>query len=109
MLPLIRILQEHLFQKETTLTHPIVCSVRNEIKLSFGSRWNEPALEGYFAAILDPRFKDLSFELEKFEQTKSELKHRMKNVQNLHPPSFCETNSPLSLLSSLFENSSKPI
>ncbi|CAG8826322.1 5544_t:CDS:1, partial [Gigaspora rosea] len=79
------------------------------VELSFGSRWDEPILEGYLAAILDPRFKDLSFELEKFEQTKSKLKRRMKNAQNMHPPSFCETNLPLSLLSSLFGNPSKPI
>ncbi|CAG8647400.1 4889_t:CDS:2, partial [Scutellospora calospora] len=35
MLPLIKILQEHLFQKEKTITDPIVCKVHDEIKLSF--------------------------------------------------------------------------
>ncbi|CAG8620674.1 5601_t:CDS:2 [Dentiscutata erythropus] len=70
MLSLIKVLQEYLFKKEATLSHPIVRNIRDEIELSFGDRWNEPEVEGYIATILDPRFKDLSFEPKKLELIK---------------------------------------
>ncbi|CAG8633699.1 6280_t:CDS:2, partial [Gigaspora rosea] len=78
MLPLIKRLQEHLFQKEATLKHSIVRDVCDEIELLFGNRWDEPGAEGYITTILDPRFKDLNFEPEKLEIIKDELKYRMK-------------------------------
>ncbi|CAG8760618.1 23328_t:CDS:1, partial [Gigaspora rosea] len=111
MLPLIKILQKHLFQKETTLTHPIVRDVCDEIELSFGRRWDEPDVEGYIAAILDPRFKNLSFEPEKLESIKNELKHKMEDARsalsiNLTTPSI-ENNPHSSLLNSLFEETSQ--
>ncbi|CAG8711929.1 15714_t:CDS:1 [Dentiscutata erythropus] len=37
MLLLIRILQDHLFEKEKTLKHPIICDVHDKIELSFGN------------------------------------------------------------------------
>ncbi|CAG8689920.1 3140_t:CDS:2, partial [Gigaspora rosea] len=103
MLPLVKILQEHLFQKEDTLTHPIICKVCDEIELSFGERWEEPGPEEYVAAMLDPRFKDISFELAKFESTKENLKCRMKEDIKNNYYSFPNTNLSTSLLSSLFE------
>ncbi|CAG8681340.1 17615_t:CDS:2, partial [Cetraspora pellucida] len=103
MLPLVRILQEHLYQKEETLTHPIIRDVRDEIELSFGERWKEPGPEGYVAAMLDPRFKDLGFEPAKFESTKDELKCRMMEYIENNNYSLSNNNLPTSLLSSLFE------
>ncbi|CAG8714721.1 13881_t:CDS:2, partial [Racocetra fulgida] len=103
MLPLVRILQEHLYQKEETLTHPIIRDVRDEIELSFGERWEEPGPEGYVAAMLDPRFKDLGFEPAKFESTKDELKCRMMEYIENNNYSLPNNNLPTSLLSSLFE------
>ncbi|CAG8757144.1 2936_t:CDS:2, partial [Gigaspora rosea] len=52
----------YLSENEAILKHPIVHDVRDEIELSFGNRWDKPGVEGYIATILDPRFKDLSFE-----------------------------------------------
>ncbi|CAG8601024.1 13291_t:CDS:2 [Dentiscutata heterogama] len=69
MLP-VKILQEHLFQKEKTLTHPTICEVQNEIELLFGKYWEKPEIDRYITAMLNPRFKDLNFEPEKFESTK---------------------------------------
>ncbi|CAG8589283.1 12917_t:CDS:2, partial [Gigaspora rosea] len=111
MLPLIKILQEHLFQKETTLMHPIVCNVCDKIELSFRKRWDEPNVEGYIAAVFDPRFKNLSFEPEKLKSIKNELKHKMEDARsalsiNLTTPSI--ENNPYSyLLNSLFEETSQ--
>ncbi|CAG8744865.1 4858_t:CDS:2, partial [Gigaspora rosea] len=98
MLPLVKILQEHLFQKEDTLTHPIICKVRNEIELSFGEHWEEPGPEGYVAAMLDSRFKDISFEPAKFESTKENLKCRMKEDIKNNNYSLSNTNLSTSLL-----------
>ena len=107
MLPLVKILQEHLFQKERTLTHPTICKVRDEIELLFGKYWEEPGIDRYIAAMLDPRFKDLNFEPEKFESTKNELQHRMKEdiKNNNYSSKYLSNNdSSTSLLSSLFED-----
>ncbi|CAG8774684.1 6318_t:CDS:1, partial [Racocetra fulgida] len=41
-------------------------------------RWEDPVIEGYLAAILDPKFKNLEFALEKFEATKKSLKQKIK-------------------------------
>src|SRR6185437_6135309 len=104
MLLLIKILQDHLFENKAILKHPIVRDVRDEIELSFGNRWDEPGVEGYIATILDPRFKDLSFEPEKLEPMKNELKRRMEAAKNINStiPSI-ENRSSSSLLNSLFE------
>ncbi|CAG8660249.1 18001_t:CDS:1, partial [Cetraspora pellucida] len=103
MLPLVRILQEHLYQKEETLTHPIIHDVRDEIELSFGERWKEPGPEGYVAAMLDPRFKNLGFEPAKFESTKDKLKCRMMEYIENNNYSLPNNNLPTFLLSSLFK------
>ncbi|CAG8649573.1 532_t:CDS:2 [Cetraspora pellucida] len=104
MLPLIKILQDHLFENEAILKHLIVHDVCNEIELSFGNRWDKPGVEDYITTILDPRFKDLSFEPEKLEPMKNELKHRMEAVKNINStiPSI-ENRLSSSLLNSLFE------
>ncbi|CAG8716806.1 378_t:CDS:1, partial [Racocetra fulgida] len=49
-----------------TLTYSIVYKVHNKIELSFDEYWEELGQEGYIAAILDSRFKDLNFESKKF-------------------------------------------
>ncbi|CAG8486705.1 68_t:CDS:2 [Dentiscutata heterogama] len=103
ILPLVRILQKHLYQKEETPTHPIIRDVYNKIELSFGECWEEPRPEGYVAAMLDPRFKDLGFELAKFESTKDELKCRMMKYTENNNYFLPNNNLPTSLLSSLFE------
>ncbi|CAG8637175.1 12357_t:CDS:2 [Racocetra fulgida] len=59
MLPTITTLQEHLFQ------------------LNLADRWEDPKIEGYLAAILDPKFKNLGFASEKFEETKNYLRQKM--------------------------------
>ncbi|CAG8445816.1 1361_t:CDS:2 [Cetraspora pellucida] len=38
----------------------------------------ESGIDEYIIAMLDSRFKDLNFEPEKFESTKNELQHRIK-------------------------------
>ncbi|CAG8682054.1 10690_t:CDS:1, partial [Ambispora gerdemannii] len=84
--------------------------VRDEIELSFGERWDEPGLEGYIAAMLDPRFKDLSFESEKFETTKNELRHQMKkDMRNIYPTTYASENHVPSLLNSLFEEAPRQV
>ncbi|CAG8477708.1 24859_t:CDS:2 [Cetraspora pellucida] len=53
--------------------------------------------------MLDLRFKDLGFKPTKFESTKDELKYKMmKSIKN-NNYSLSNNNSPTSLLSSLFE------
>ncbi|CAG8823776.1 22005_t:CDS:2, partial [Cetraspora pellucida] len=76
----------------------------DEIELSFGNRWDEPGVEGYIVTILDPRFKDLSFEPEKLELIKNKLKCRMEAAKNINStiPSI-ENKTSSSLLNSLFE------
>ncbi|CAG8689738.1 1522_t:CDS:2, partial [Gigaspora rosea] len=100
----------HLFENEAILKHPIVRDVRDEIELSFGNRWDEPGVEGYIATILDPRFKDLSFEPEKLEPMKNELKCRMEAAKNINStiPSI-ENRSSSFLLNSLFEKTFQEI
>ncbi|CAG8459474.1 12391_t:CDS:2 [Dentiscutata heterogama] len=56
---------------EQMLTHQVICNVRDEIELNIGDRWEDPKIEGYLAAILDPRFKNLEFTPEKFEGLKN--------------------------------------
>ncbi|CAG8650179.1 3615_t:CDS:1 [Ambispora gerdemannii] len=110
MLSLIKVLQEHLFRKAHTLTNPIIHKVRDEIELSFGECWDKPGLEGYIAAMLDPRFKDLSFESEKFETTKNELQYRMKkDMRNIYPTTYASENHVPSLLNSLFEEAPRQV
>ncbi|CAG8774456.1 14921_t:CDS:2 [Cetraspora pellucida] len=109
MLLLIKRLQEHLFQKKATLKHSIVRNVCDEIELLFGNHWEEPGVDGYIAAILNPRFKNLSFESEKLEIIKDELKCKMEDSKNIYltTPSI-ENNTSFSLLNSLFEETSQP-
>ncbi|CAG8597205.1 26147_t:CDS:2, partial [Gigaspora rosea] len=71
--------------------------------LSFGEYWEEPGPEGYVAAMLDPRFKNISFELAKFELTKDKLICRMKEDIKNNTYSLPNTNLSTSLLSPLFE------
>ncbi|CAG8641431.1 13585_t:CDS:2, partial [Dentiscutata heterogama] len=78
MLPTIATLQEHLFEVESILTHLVVCNVRNKIELNIASQWEDPVIEGYLASILDPRFKNLEFVSEKFNETKISLKQQMR-------------------------------
>ncbi|CAG8807754.1 9880_t:CDS:1, partial [Gigaspora rosea] len=86
------------------LKHPIVHNICDEIKLSFGNYWNKPRVEGYITTILDPRFKDLSFEPEKLDPMKKELKCRMEDAKNIYPTiPLIENKSSSSLLNSLFE------
>ncbi|CAG8786953.1 23274_t:CDS:1, partial [Gigaspora rosea] len=54
MLPLINILQEHLFKKKEALIYLIVCQVYNKIELSFEDHWDEQEIEIYITSILDP-------------------------------------------------------
>ncbi|CAG8446462.1 16972_t:CDS:2 [Cetraspora pellucida] len=110
MLSLIKRLQEHLFQKEATLKHSIVRDVHNEIELSFGNHWDEPEVDGYIAAILDLRFKNLSFESEKLKIIKDELKCRIEDAKYIYSttPSI-KNNTSFSLLNSFFEETFQPV
>ncbi|CAG8686435.1 13219_t:CDS:2, partial [Ambispora gerdemannii] len=95
MLPLIKVLQEHLFRKAHTLTNPII---------------RKPGLEGYITVMLDSRFKDLSFESEKFETTKNKLRHRIKkDMRNIYPTTYASENHVPSLLNSLFEEAPRQV
>jgi hypothetical protein len=104
MLPVIKALQEHLFQMERTLNHLTIREIRDEIELSFSERWEDPGPDGYLAAILDPRFKDFGFEPTKFQSTKEILRQKMNvNINLFYSPTLnVEKNSKSSLLDSLF-------
>ncbi|CAG8691582.1 21210_t:CDS:1, partial [Gigaspora rosea] len=105
MLLTIATLQEHLFKIKSILTYSVVCNVRNEIELNIASRWEDPVIEGYLASILDPRFKNLEFAFEKFEETKTSLRQQIRILLNESKHSNNQpTAKPSSNLASFFNN-----
>ncbi|CAG8800503.1 25401_t:CDS:1, partial [Dentiscutata erythropus] len=104
MLPMITTLQEYLFKVESKLNHQAVHEVRDEIELNIADRWEDPKIEGYLAAILDPRFKNFKFAPEKFEEIKKYLKHKMQALDENEFLNEQPTTKSSSKLASFFNN-----
>ncbi|CAG8783732.1 8783_t:CDS:1, partial [Dentiscutata erythropus] len=68
---------------------------------------DEPEVERYIATILNPRFKDLSFEPKKLKLIKKELKYRIEIAKNKYLTASAKNNQSFSLLNLLFEKSSQ--
>ncbi|CAG8825462.1 2508_t:CDS:2, partial [Gigaspora rosea] len=82
----------------------LMSELEMKLKLNIADRWKDPKIEGYLAALLDPRFKNLEFAPEKFEETKKYLKQKM---QALNENVFVDEQliaKPLSKLASFFNS-----
>ncbi|CAG8626229.1 11280_t:CDS:2, partial [Cetraspora pellucida] len=67
----------HLLEKEELLGLKELIDLLKPFACATTLMGEDPKIEGYLAAILDPRFKNLEFASEKFEETKKYLRQKM--------------------------------
>ncbi|CAG8570725.1 25537_t:CDS:2, partial [Gigaspora rosea] len=96
---------DFVYEAESYYQIPFVRDIRDKIELNIACRWEDPVIEGYLASILDPRFKNLEFASEKFEETKASLRQQMRMLLIKNECSNDQpTAKPFSNLASFFNN-----